>query len=76
VASLALFYAPRPGRKWLSRGLGFAALGLACDAIPKINDFSVNDMTDRWFKPLLALFFLPILIQFIFETRSRDLSSP
>jgi len=29
-------------------------------------------MTDRWFKPLLALFFLPVLIQFIFERQSLD----
>jgi len=72
VASLALFYAAQPGRKWLSLGLGFAALGFACDAIPKIGHFSINDMTDRWFKPLLALFFLPILIQFIFEKRPRE----
>jgi hypothetical protein len=76
VASLALFYARQPGRKWLSYGLGFAALGFACDAIPKIDGLSIHDMTDRWFKPLLALFFLPVLIQFIFETRSRDLSPP
>jgi hypothetical protein len=76
VASLALFYASQAGRKWLSRALGFAALGLACDAFPKIGDFSIHDMTDRWFKPLLALFLLPILIQFILETRSRDISSP
>jgi Glycosyltransferase family 87 len=76
VASLALLYAAQPGRKWLSPALGFAALGLACDAIPKIGAFSIHDLTDRWFKPLLALFFLPILIQFIFETRSRNLSSP
>jgi alpha-1,2-mannosyltransferase len=72
VASLALYYAAQPGRKWLSRGLGFAALGFACDAVPKIHDFSIHDMTDRWFKPLLALFFLPVLIQFILERRSRD----
>lgn len=75
VASLAVFYAYQTDRKWLSRGLGFAALSLACDAIPKIADFSIHDLTDRWFKPLIALFFLPILIQFIFETRSRHDSS-
>ncbi len=40
-------------------------LGFACDVIPKIHDFSIHDMAARWFKPLLALFFLPILIQFI-----------
>ena len=72
VASLAIYYAAQTGRKWLSLGLGFAALGLACDAFPKIGDVSIHDMTDRWFKPLLALFFLPILIRFIFETRSRN----
>jgi len=76
VASLALLYASQPGRKWLSRGLGFAALGFACDAFPRIGAFSIHDMTDRWFKPLLALFFLPILIQFIFEARSRKNQSP
>jgi hypothetical protein len=76
VASLALFYASPPGRKWLNLGLslalGFAALGFACDAFPKIGAFSIHDATDRWFKPLLALFFLPILIRFIFEIRPRD----
>ena len=76
VASLALYYARQPGRKWISFALGFAALGLACDAFPKIGAFSIHDITDRWFKPLLALFFLPILIQFIFEKRSSDVSSP
>lgn len=76
VASLALFYAEQPGRKWLGFGLGFAALGFACDAIPKIADFSIHEMTDRWLKPLLALFFLPILIQFIFEKRRREFSPP
>jgi alpha-1,2-mannosyltransferase len=70
VASLALFYAPQAGRKWLSRGLGFAALGLACDAIPV-----VHGLTDRWFKPLIALFFLPVLIEFILEKRTREFSS-
>ncbi|HEV3272303.1 MAG TPA: glycosyltransferase 87 family protein [Candidatus Methylacidiphilales bacterium] len=76
VASLALFYAARPGGKWLGFGLGFAALGLACDAFPKIGAFSIENMTDLWFKPLIALFFLPVLIRFIFEPRSPDLSSP
>jgi alpha-1,2-mannosyltransferase len=71
VASLALFYGAQAGRKWLGYGLGFAALGLACDAIPKTGNFSIHDLTDRWFKPLIALFFLPVLIQFILETRKR-----
>ena len=77
VASLALFYAPQAGRKWLSYGLGFAALGLACDAFPRIGHLSIHDMTDRWFKPLLRCFsFCQSLVWFIFETRSRELSSP
>jgi len=71
VASLALLDGPQPGRKWLSRGLMFAALGLACDAVPKIAGFSIHDLTDRWFKPLVALFFLPVLIQFVFKARPR-----
>ena len=52
-------------RKWLARALGFAAVGLACDAFPKLGSFSVHDLTDRWFKPLLALLFLPALIWFL-----------
>jgi len=71
VASLALFYAPQSPRKWLSVGLGFAALGLACDAFPKLGHFSVHDLTDRWFKPLLALLFLSALIWFVFRQRSE-----
>jgi alpha-1,2-mannosyltransferase len=65
VASLALYYVSQAGRKWLGYSLGFAALGLACDAIPV-----VHGLTDRWFKPLIALLFLPALIQFIFEKRT------
>lgn len=65
VASLALFYAYQSNRKWLSYALGFAALGFACDAIP-----GIHGLTDRWYKPLLAFLFLPVLIQFIFEKRS------
>ncbi len=68
VASLALYLAAEPGRKWLARGLGFAAIGFACDAFPKLGAFSVHDMTDRWFKPLLALLFLPVLAWFILRT--------
>ena len=40
VASLALFYAPIPGRKWLSYALGIGALGLACDAIPVVHGYT------------------------------------
>ena len=35
VASLALHYSAL-GRRWLARGLGFAAIGLACDAFPRL----------------------------------------
>ena len=72
IASLALFYAPLAGRKWLAYVLGFAAVALASDAFPKIGDFSVNDLTDRWLKALLALLFLPVLIYFIFERRTEN----
>jgi hypothetical protein len=77
VASLAIIYARQSGRKWLSWLLGIAAVGLACDAIP-----GLFLLTDRWFKPLIALFFLPVLIQFIFRVRpaadppERNLSEP
>ena len=64
VASLALYYGTQ-GRRWLARGLGFAALGLACDAFPRLGSFSVHDMTDRWFKPLIAVVFLVALVAFI-----------
>lgn len=71
VASLALFYAPIPGRKWLSYALGIGALGLACDAIPVVHGY-----TDRWLKPLIALLFLPVLIRFILEEHPRDIPAP
>ena len=74
VASLALYYAAQ-GRAWLARGLGFAALGLACDAFPRLGSFSVHDLTDRWFKPLLALLFLPALIWFIYQSRRDERAS-
>jgi len=69
VASLSLYDARQPGHNLLVWLLAFASLGLACDAFPKIENFSINDLTDRWFKPLVALLFLPILIRFIFEKR-------
>lgn len=71
VASLALHYSAL-GRRWLARGLGFAAIGLACDAFPRLGSFSIHDLTDRWFKPLLALLFLPALIAFILQSRRDD----
>jgi alpha-1,2-mannosyltransferase len=76
VASLALFYGARADRRWLAYVLGFAALGLACDAIPAVGSFSIHAMTDRWFKPLIALLFLPVLINFIFQKRLKNNSSP
>jgi len=68
IASLALFYVGKPGRAWLTYALAFAALGLACDAIPV-----VHGLTDRWFKPLIALLFLPVIVEFIFrhDTESK-----
>jgi hypothetical protein len=72
VASLALLYLSQAGRHFLGYLLGFAALGLACDAIPKLGTLSLHDQTDRWFKPLIALLFLPVLIHFIFARRLRD----
>lgn len=70
VASLAIVYARQPSREWLGYLLGFAALGFACDAIPVVHGW-----TDRWYKPLLALLFLPVLIEFILG-RSRENRTP
>ena len=71
VASLALYHGAQ-GRRWLARGLGFAALGLACDAFPRLGSFSVHDMTDRWFKPLIAVAFLAALVAFILQARRAE----
>jgi hypothetical protein len=76
VASLALFYTPVASRKWLGYALGFAAIGLACDAFPRIGSFSIHDLTDRWLKPFIALCFLPVLIAFIFVRKPRNNVSP
>ena len=75
AASLALLYS-QENRKWLGYALGFVALGFACDAFPKLGAFSIHDLTDRWFKPLLALLFLPALIGFIFARRKTPSASP
>jgi alpha-1,2-mannosyltransferase len=72
IASLALFYSRESGHKWLSYILGFGALGLACDAFPKIGTFSIHDMTDRWFKPLIAVIFFLFLIHFVFTRRAAS----
>jgi alpha-1,2-mannosyltransferase len=74
VASLALLYMHQPSRKWLGYALAFGAIGFACDAFPKIDGFSIHDMTDRWLKPLIALLFLPVLIEFIFQKQPRHSS--
>ena len=74
VASLALYYSALGGR-WLARGLGFAAIGLACDAFPRLGPFSVHDLTDRWFKPLIAVVFLAALVAFIFQSRREKPAS-
>lgn len=71
VASLAI-YCSAQGRRWLAWALGFAAIGFACDAFPRLGALSVHDLTDRWFKPLLALLFLPALIWFIFRSRREE----
>jgi alpha-1,2-mannosyltransferase len=71
VASLAVANLQLPTRKWLGYLLAFAALGFACDAFPKLGAFSIHDLTDRWYKPLLALLFLPVLVEFIFRGSRR-----
>ena len=76
TASLAIFHARVPHRKWLAYFLGFASLGLACDAFPQIYTLSIHGMTDRWFKPLMALLFFPVLIWFIFDKEKSVVKSP
>jgi hypothetical protein len=70
IASLALYYGAQPGSKWLGRVLGFGAICLACDAFPKLGAFSIHDMTDRWLKPLMALLFLPVVVEFVLRDSS------
>jgi len=72
VASLAMLYMRQPDRKWLGCVLGAAAVLLASDAFPKIgNILDFHHLTDLWLKPLIAVLFLPVLIQFIFERRRQ-----
>jgi len=71
VASAAIWYWGRAKGKWLGYVLAFAALGLACDAFPKLGSFSIHDATDRWLKPLIALLFLPVLVWFIFGRKAE-----
>jgi alpha-1,2-mannosyltransferase len=70
VAALSLIYLRQKGRVWLGFALCFAALSFACDAIPVI-----HPLTDRWLKPLVALLFLPVVIEFIFGRRT-DVHAP
>ena len=72
VASLALFYILQTGRTALVWFLGIASVGLACDGFPKIGHISVHLLTDRWFKPLVALLFFPALIEFIFGRQKKS----
>jgi hypothetical protein len=72
VASLGIYLAAQPGHKALGRVIGLAALGFACDAFPRLGSFSIHDLTDRWFKPLLALLFLGTLVWFIFRRRGDE----
>jgi hypothetical protein len=74
VASLALLYAKEFKSNWIVWILGLAAIGLACDGFPKIGGVSIHLMTDRWLKPLIALLFLPVLIQFIFGRQKTNSS--
>jgi hypothetical protein len=67
VAALALYYAGEMRRRVLAWVLGAGALGLACDALPVVHDY-----TDRWLKPLLALLFLPVLVYFIFDASKNQ----
>jgi len=62
VASAAVWCLGQPRHRWLGYCLVFAAIGLACDAFPKIGALSIHDLTDRWLKPLIALLFLPVLL--------------
>lgn len=69
VASLALFYAQQSGRRAAAWMLGVGAICLACDAFPTIHHVSLHLLTDRWMKPLVAVVFFFMMLQFIFEKR-------
>jgi hypothetical protein len=64
LASAALACLSVPARRRLGWALVFGALACACDAIPH-----VGHLTDRWLKPLVALLFLPVLIEALFGTK-------
>jgi alpha-1,2-mannosyltransferase len=67
VASLALLYLGQKKRRLLGYALGFGALCFACDALPV-----VHYATDRWLKPLVALLFLPVVLEFILRPKNGD----
>ena len=64
LATAALACLSMPERRGLGWALVFGALGCACDAIPV-----VHGLTDRWLKPLIALLFLPVLIEALYGTK-------
>jgi hypothetical protein len=71
VATLALLYLRAGNREWLGRALCVGVLCFACDAIPV-----VHYATDRWLKPLVALLFVPVLVDFIFRRGRARKESP
>jgi hypothetical protein len=72
LASAALFLGSNSAPKWLARALGVGAIGLACDAFPRLGPLSVHDLTDRWFKPLIALLFLPVMVWLVVRFRGPE----
>jgi hypothetical protein len=64
LASAALACLSVPEQRKLGWALVAGALGCACDAIPV-----VHGLTDRWLKPLIALLFLPVLVEALFGMR-------
>jgi alpha-1,2-mannosyltransferase len=67
LASAALACLSVPERRGLGWALVFGALACACDAFP-----GLGHLTDRWLKPLVALLFLPVLIEAVFGTKRTE----
>jgi hypothetical protein len=67
LASGALLCLARAPDRVLGWALAAGALGCACDAVPYL-----HELTDRWLKPLIALLFLPILLEAVLK-RGRGL---